>query len=442
MPDFDLLISNCTIATCDENFTAYANGAVGVSAGRIAWLGDGEDLPAHTAKRTVDAAGKLLAPGLINAHCHMADSLFRGLVEDLSLEDWLQVLWAAETILDERINHLGARLGLAELALGGVTSVLDMFWFPETAAEAARQYGMRIHTGGHGFDLDAPDGRKPGQRLAHCREFIEHYRGDELVTPVCFVHGTYTTGPENTRAIHALSREHDVLFHIHAAETATENATVRERHGQRVIGLLDQLGALGPRTLLAHCVHLEDAEIAKLAATGTTVVHNPVSNLKLGSGVAPIPQMLKAGITVALGTDGAVSGNDIDMFMATRLAAIMHRGAGEDCLAVKAREALRMATLGGARALGVEKEVGSLEAGKLADMILLDLRRPHAVPMFDPHTHLVMSAAKGDVEAVWVAGREIVADGRVLNDDLAGLYREVEALVPRITELAAGARGG
>ena len=441
MIEHDLLIKNCSIATCDENFTAYEDGAIGVSDGRIAWLGKADELHGHSAKMTVDGTGKLVAPGLVNAHCHMADSLFRGLVEDRSLEGWLQCLWAAETILDERINHIGARLGLAELALGGVTTVLDMFWFPETAAEAGKQYGMRVHTGGHGFDLDAPDGRASGDRVEHCREFIEHYKDDELVTPVCFVHGTYTTGPESTKAIHALARECDVLFHIHAAETAQENATVMDRYGKRVVDLLDELGTLGPNTLLAHCVHLTDEEIAKLARTGTAVVHNPVSNLKLGSGVAKIPKMLSANITVALGTDGAVSGNDLDMWMATRLAAIMHRGAQNDCLAVKASEALRMATLDGAKALGVADKVGSLEIGKFADVIMLDVKRPHAVPMFDPHTHLVMSAAKSDVDSVWVGGKPIVASKQLLNDDLDSLYDEVNALKPRILEVSAVARG-
>lgn len=438
---FDLLISGGIVACCDADCTSYAKGAVGVKDGRVAWVGDAAGLPPDAAAAaTVDAAGKLLAPGLVNAHCHLADSLFRGLVEDRELEDWLQVLWRAEgAILNEETNLLGARLGLAELALSGVTTVLDMFWFPETAARATKKIGLRMMTGGFAFDLDGADGMPAASRVKHAEDFIERYKDDELVTPNAMVHGAYTSGKDSMRAMHELAQAHGCNFHIHAAETRKENDAVLERHGARVVPLLDELGMLGPATLLAHAVHLDDAELALLRDSGTAVVHNPVSNLKLASGFARIPEMLDMGVPVGLGTDGAVSGNDIDMWMALRLAAIMHRGHARQAAAMTSTAALRMATLGGARSMGMADEVGSIEKGKRADLMLLDLARPHAVPLFDPHSHLVYSACKGDVEDVWVGGRPVVAKGRLVNDDLGDILEEVRRLQPRVQASIDGA---
>lgn len=430
---FDLLIKNAAVACCDRNETTYRPGAVGVKDGRIAWVGPAEDLPDAETATTIDASGKLLAAGLVNAHCHTPDSLFRGLVEDKALEDWLNVLWKAEgAILNEETNYLGARLGLAELALGGVTTVLDMFWFPETMVAATKKIGMRMMTGGSAFDLATADGMEPNERIKHADDFIRRYQDEELVTPIVMAHGAYTVGKQNLQASYELANSHKCMFHIHAAETKKENQTVRRQHGDRVIPALKELGMLGPRTLLAHTVHLKDEEILMLAETRTKAVHNPVSNLKLGSGFARIPEMLRSGVTIGLGTDGPVSGNDIDMWMALRLAAIMHRGHKHDCVAVSSQQALRMATLEGAKALGMEKEIGSIETGKRADLMLLDLQRAHATPCFDPHRHLVYSACKGDVEAVWVGGRAVVADYRLVNDELDEILEEVRRLQPAI----------
>ncbi|MBF2734509.1 MAG: amidohydrolase [Betaproteobacteria bacterium AqS2] len=431
---FDLLITGGIVACCDEKGTAHAKGAVGIKDGRIAWVGDAEKLPADAAAAaTVDAAGKLLAPGLVNAHCHLADSLFRGLVEDLELEDWLQVLWRAEgTILNEETNLLGARLGLAELALSGVTTVLDMFWFPETAAQATKKIGLRMMTGGFAFDLDGADGMPAADRLKHAEAFIERYKDDELVTPNAMVHGAYTSGTASMKAMHELAQAHGCNFHIHAAETRKENETVLAQHGARVVPLLEKLGMLGPDTLLAHAIHLDDADLKMVADSGTAVVHNPVSNLKLGSGFARVPEMLARGIPVGLGTDGAVSGNDIDMWLALRLAATMHRAVANKAGALSSKEALRMATLGSAQAMGMAAEIGSIETGKRADLMLLDLERPHAVPLFDPHSHLVYSACKGDVEDVWVGGRPVVAKGQLVNDDLGEILEQTRRLQPQV----------
>ena len=434
----DLIVTNALVVTVDAADRVIADGAVAVDGGRIARVGTAAEVGRDT-REVVDARGMLLMPGLVNTHCHAADSLFRGLIEDLPLEPWLKLVWKAEgAILTPETVRLGATLGLAELLLAGVTTTMDFFWFPEEGVAAARALGVRVATGGMFFDGPAVDGIAPGDRLAAAAAFFDAFGGADDVLPGCFPHGTYTVGPESLVAAKRLAEERGGLFSVHAAETRAERDTVTARHGRSVIRHLDALDVLDARTVLAHCVWLDDEEIAILARTGASVAHNPMSNLKLASGIAPVAAMLRAGVRVTLGTDGAISGNDLDPWMALRLAATLHRAATLDATAVTTGQALRMATIAGAAALGAADRIGSLETGKLADMVLVDLGRAHAVPLFDPRTHLVFSCAKGDVRDVFVAGRQVVRAGALTRVDLAGLVAEVAALTPRI---AASLRG-
>jgi 5-methylthioadenosine/S-adenosylhomocysteine deaminase len=426
----DLVVRQATIVTGDADGTVIEAGDLAVDGGRIVHLG-----PAGSARgrETVDATGMILIPGLINAHCHAADSLFRGLVEDLPLEPWLQTVWKAEAaILNPETCRLGATLGFAELALGGVTTTLDMFWHPTSTVAAARSIGVRVATGGIFFDAPGTDGRDPTGRAADAEAFFASHAGAADVVPGTFPHGAYTVGPDSLRRAKAIARDHGAVFHTHAAETQAEQAIVSDRYGRSVIRHLDHHGLLDPDTVLAHCVWLDDEEIAILARTGTKVVHNPVSNLKLASGIARIPDLLEAGVSVSLGTDGAISGNDLDLWMAIRLAATLHKGTTRRADAVSTHQAFAMATIEGARALGRGSEIGSLEVGKAADMVLVSTDRPHAVPLFDPLTHLVFSTAKSDVLHVWVGGERVVEDGRLTRIDLAETLAEVRSLTPAI----------
>lgn len=428
----DLIVTNALIVTADANRRVVRDGALAVTDGRIAGIGPAAEIGSD-ARRQVDAGGRILMPGLVNTHCHAADSLFRGLVEDLPLEPWLQTVWKAEgAILTRETVRLGATLGLAELLLGGVTTVMDMFWHPRETVAAARALGLRVSTGGIFFDFPGVDRLDQAGRVAEAEDFFAEFDGAQDVLPAAMPHGAYTVGPDNLVAAKWLARAHDGLFCTHAAETRAEQADIGRRYGRSVIRHLDELGVLDDRTVLAHCVWLDDEEIAILARSGTTVSHNPVSNLKLASGIARVPDLLAAGVRVTLGTDGAISGNDLDLWMALRLAATLHRGATQRADAVSTAQALGMATLDGAAALGAADRIGSLEVGKLADMILIDTARAHAVPMFDPMTHLVFSCAKSDVRDVFVGGRQVVADGVLTGIDLAGVLAEVAALTPRI----------
>ncbi len=431
------IIENALIVTCDCDHTVFAKGAMVVAGTDIVWIGPQEALPATflSGAARQDAEGRILMPGLINMHAHCGDSLFRGLVENLPLEAWLQTVWTAEgAILGSAENcRIGASLGFAELLLGGTTSVMDMFWHADQSFAAARDIGICLASGGIYFDPPGMDGYGAQRREADAEALFQAYGDVGLAFVGTLPHGAYTVGPEGIRTAFAQSRRHGGFFSIHAAETRVEQQTIAERYGTSVIRHLSALGVLSPYSVLAHCVHVDDAEMDLLAETGTHVAHNPLSNLKLGSGFAPVAAMQARGINLTLGTDGPISGNDMDMWLAMRLAATIHKGASEDAAVVSTREALHMATLNGARALGAEGRLGSLEAGKRADFILLDIDGPHASPMFDPITHLVFSAGRGDVRDVYVAGRRVVGDHRLLTSDLPALTAAARALQGQIT---------
>lgn len=428
----DLIITDAQIVTADDRNTVFERAAIAVANGQIQRIGPAGEVGTDAAE-VIDGSGLLLMPGLINTHCHAADSLFRGLVEDLPLEPWLQTVWKAEgAILNRETVRLGARLGLAELLLGGVTTVMDMFWYPEETVAAARELGIRVSTGGIFFDGPGIDGRGAAAREADALAFFSAFDGADDVLPGTFPHGTYTVGPENLAAAWRLAADRGALFCTHAAETRAEQADVGTRYGRSVIRHLDALGVLDPRTVLAHCVWLDDEEIDILARSGATVSHNPMSNLKLASGIARVPDMLAAGVRVTLGTDGAISGNDLDMWLALRLAATLHRGATGRVDAVSTRQALRMVTSDAAAALGMADRLGSLEVGKAADIVALDLTRPQAVPLFDPETHVVFSCGRNDVRHVFVGGRQVVRDGELTTADIGETVSAVRDLAPRV----------
>ncbi|MCT7377605.1 amidohydrolase family protein [Chelativorans salis] len=431
----DLVITNATVVTCDAMGTVIADGGLMVDNGRIERIALSADLEAAaaSARRVIDGTGYILMPGLINTHCHAADSLFRGLVEDLPLEPWLQTVWKAEgAILNPETCRLGSVLGFAELLLSGVTTVMDMFWYPSETVKAARQVGMRVSTGGIFFDPPGVTGHDLEGRIAEAEQFFEEFGAAEDVFPAVLPHGAYTVAPENLKAAKEIADRHGALFSTHAAETRAEQADITGRYGRSVIRHLDHLGLLDERTVLAHCVHLDDEEIDILARTGATAVHNPMSNLKLASGFARVPEMLAAGVRVTLGTDGAISGNDLDMWMALRLAATLHKAVSAKADAVSTAQALAMMTSAGAAALNAGDRIGSLEPGKLADMVLVDVKRPHAVPMFDPITHLVYSTAKSDVRHVFVGGEQVVRDGVLTRHAIEETIEDVELLTPKI----------
>lgn len=431
----DLIIRNAMVVTCDAAGAVLMDGGVAVANGRITHVAPSSELEARAgaARQVVDGSGHILMPGIVNTHCHAGDSLFRGLVENLPLEPWLQTVWKAEgAILDPQTSRLGSVLGFAELLLSGVTTVMDMFWYPFETVAAARAVGLRVSTGGIFFDPAGVTSLSIDQRADEAERFFAEFADADDVFPAVMPHGAYTVSPDNLKVARRIADRHGALFCTHAAETRAEQADILNRYGRSVIHHLDHLGLLDDRAVLAHCVHLDDEELDILARTGASVAHNPMSNMKLASGFARVPDMLDRGVNVTLGTDGAISGNDLDMWMALRFAATIHKAYAARADVVTTRQALEMLTISGAAALGVKDRIGSLEPGKQADMILIDVAGPHAAPLFDPMTHLVYSTAKSDVRHVFVGGRQVVRDGRLTLLDIADTIAEVNALAPRI----------
>ncbi|MEU9168214.1 amidohydrolase [Streptomyces sp. NPDC048420] len=430
--NIDLLVHGGAVLTVDEAGTVVHDGAVAVHEGEIVAVGQAEELCTRfAAEESLDATGCLVLPGLINTHTHLAMTLLRGRADDVTLQQFLERVLPAEAELLAPKNVAAAvRLAIAESVRAGVTSALDMYWFHEAAERAAREAGWRLHSGPTFMDVpEPPDGRAYEERLGWARQDLQA-RGPARHgrRPVVFAHSAYTLSPDQLTEIAALAREFGALLHIHAAENATEVATVEVRYGKRPVELLASLGVLGPDLLLAHAVDLTGPEIAALARTGTSVAHCPVSNLKLGCGIAPVPRLLGAGVTVGLGTDGAVSSNSLDVLGAVRQAALVHKADG-DPTAVGAERAVRMATIEGARALGLGEHLGSLEAGKRADLIVLDLNAPHLRPLHDPWSTLAYAAHSADVRDTVVDGRVLMRDRELRTLDERAVIADLEALI-------------
>ncbi|MGY4976707.1 amidohydrolase [Streptomyces sp. 900105755] len=434
----DLLVHGGDVLAVDDAGTLVRDGAVAVRDGEILAVGPAAELRArYTAADTLDAAGCLVMPGLVNTHTHLAMTLLRGRADDVTLQGFLErvIRWEGELLSPENVAA-AVRVAVAESVRAGVTSALDMYWFHEAAERAARESGWRLHTGPTFMDVPDPaDGIAYEDRLEWARRDLAARRARPGTRPVLFAHSTYTLSPAQLTEIAALAREFGALLHIHAAENAVEVATVEVAHGRRPVELLDTLGLLGPDLLVAHAVDLTGPEIVALARTGTSVAHCPVSNLKLGCGIAPVPRLLSAGVTVGLGTDGAVSSNTLDLLGAVRQAALVHKAAG-DPTAVGAEQAVRMATIEGARALGLDGQLGSLEPGKRADLIVLDLDRPHLTPRHDEWSMLAYAAHSSDVRDTVVDGRVLMRDRTLTTLDEAAALKALSALQARPAPVA------
>jgi 5-methylthioadenosine/S-adenosylhomocysteine deaminase len=431
----DVLIKDALIVTCDGSHSIIENGVMAVSHGKITALEQSDTIAAVNlnAKKIVSANGNIVMPGLINMHCHAADSLFRGLVENLPLEEWLGRVWIAEkAILTPETTYLGSILGLAENLMSGSTTVMDMFWYPGETVKAAKDLGMRISTGGIFFDLPGIGGRSHEDYISEANNFYQKYSSDDSVIPAILPHGSYTVSPQNLSEAKSIADRHGMLFCTHAAETQAEQKDIKTRYDNSVIRHLDKHKLLGETSVLAHCVHLDEEEISLLAQSKTNVVLNPMSNLKLGSGIAPVKAMHKAGINLTIGTDGAISGNDLDMWLAMRLTCGLAKGVNMEADALTAKQVLHMATISGAKALGKSDTLGSLEIGKNADFILVDINNSHSIPLFDPITHLVFGAGRSDVTDVFVSGKHVVENKKINGLDIEKIHEEVRQLAPSI----------
>jgi len=410
----DILIINALVVTMDGTGGVMPRAAVAVDRGTILEIGDSGDLSArYEAGTTIDASDAIAMPGLINTHSHLATAMFRGAAEDMALGPWLQASWAREkAVVDRETIALSSRLAMLELIMGGVTCAVDMYWYPEVTASAAKKAGFRLAAGPvfiAGDDL--PDRLSIAQRELLAREFVERFSGDPLIVPMLMSHSTLTDSPELLSRVKRLAEGYGVMVNLHSAETLAERNEVQARHGVTPVRLLRDLGILDGRTLLAHCVHVDDEEIAMLAGRAA-VSHNPMSNLKLASGIAPLARMAEAGVRLSIGTDGALSGNDLNMWLAMRLCAVLQKCENGDATLFKAEDVVRMATIEAAKAIGLGDRIGSLEAGKRADIILIDLDSPHLTPLYDVYAQLLYAVGREDVVTVLIDGKIVMRDRR------------------------------
>ena len=413
-----------------------ADHAVAIDAGRIvSVLPAAEAQARYQARRVVRLPRHALIPGLVNLHCHCAMTLLRGLSDDVPLMAWLsEHIWPAEAKhVDDEFVHDGSLLAMAEMLRGGVTCVNDMYFFPEATARAALRAGMRAMLGVIAVEFPSAYAADAASYLAKGLATRDAYR-DEALLSFCFApHAPYTVGDETLRRIGVLAEELDVPIHTHVHETRGEIEEGLLKHGVRPLERLKRLGLVGPRLVCAHAVHMEDAELDLMAREGVRVAHCPSSNLKLASGIAPIAAMQRRGIVVGVGTDGAASNNRLDVMTEMRTAALLAKGASGDAAALDAHAALRMATLDGATALGMEAQIGSIEPGKWADLAAVDLDSTETLPLFDPVSHLVYAAGREHVTHVWVAGEPRLEDRRLVGLDERDLHDKARWWQSRIS---------
>jgi len=424
MEQVDLLIRAAHVVPVQPR-GALPDHAVAVKDGRIvAVVPAAQALSRFEARESVHLERHALIPGFVNVHCHAAMSLMRGIADDMPLITWLREhIWPTESkhVTDDMV-HDGSLLAMAEMLRAGVTCVNDMYFFPEATARAALKAGMRASLGVIALEFPSAYAPDAASYITRGLATRDAYHGEPLLTFTLAPHAPYTVGDDTLRRVVVLAEELDCPIHMHVHETAAEVAEGFAQHGARPFARMASLGLVGPRLIAVHAVHLDDRELDMMAREGVSVAHCPSSNLKLASGIARVAEMRRRGIRVGVGTDGAASNNRLDVMTEMRTAALLAKGASGDASVIPAMEALEMATLAGARAIGLEREIGSIEAGKQADLAAIELSSLETQPCYDPVSQIVYAAGRENVSHVWVSGEARLTERRLRSldaDDLA-----------------------
>jgi 5-methylthioadenosine/S-adenosylhomocysteine deaminase len=430
-----VLVTGGTVVTENAARQILSPGAVAIDGANILEVGSPAALAAkYQARESVDARGQVVLPGLINTHTHAPMVMYRGLADDLALVDWLQkyIFPAEAKTVSPELVRVGTRLAALEMIESGTTTFADMYYFEEEIARQTMSAGLRGVLGQTIIQFPVADAKTPADALARAERFIEEFKGNELVVPAVAPHALYTNDRTSLSAAAALARKHDVPLLIHFAETEDEVRTAREQYQMTPAAALESFGFWGPKTLAAHGIWVTDDDIAILKRRGVAVAHNPESNMKLASGAAPVMKYLASGVPVGLGTDGAASNNDLDMFEAMRQAAFLAKLVTKDPTAVSAKVALDLATIGGARALAMDHIIGSLEPGKRADLIAVSMASARQTPLYDPISHIVYTTRGDDVRTTIVNGRILMKDRQVRTLDRAAVIAEANALAQKV----------
>jgi 5-methylthioadenosine/S-adenosylhomocysteine deaminase len=434
----DILWHARYVVTMDAQHRLIENGAVAVRGDRIAGVGTLAEIERRfQAKQRLDRPDALIAPGLINTHTHAPMSLFRGIADDLRLQDWLEkyIFPAEARNVTPDFVRWGTRLACLEMLLSGTTTFTDMYYFEDVVAETAKECGMRGVLGETIIGFPSPDAKTPADALRFTEKFLERFHSDPLISAAVAPHAIYTNSDETLQQCRALANRFSAPLLIHLSETRRENEESLAKRAKTPTAALDALGIFNGRTLVAHAVWTDDADLRILRERGTAIAHCPSSNMKLASGVAPVTKMLALGLLVGLGPDGAAgSNNDLNMFEEMDLASKLQKVITGDPQVLPARQAVEMGTIGGARALGLDKEIGSLERGKRADLIAVRLDRPNAIPLYDVYSHMAYALKGSDTRDVMVNGRLVVRDAQPLTIDAKQVIAKAEALAQKVRE--------
>jgi 5-methylthioadenosine/S-adenosylhomocysteine deaminase len=420
----DYIIRGGTVVTMDKGSRVIENGSVAVRGERIIAVGTNAEIAAkYTSARLINATGKVVMPGLINTHTHIPMVMFRGIADDLMLPDWLQkyIFPAEAKNVDEQFVRWGTRLGCLEMIRGGTTTYVDMYYYEDAIADETAKAGMRGVLGETVIDFPAPDNKTWDAAMSYAEKYVQKWKGHALIVPAIAPHAPYTVSTEHLKQTHELSKRHEVPLVIHVAEDYSEVKTIRDRYKASSVSYLESINLLDNRVIAAHMVWPTEEDIKTLAAREVGVAHCPQSNMKLAAGASPVPQMLKAGVNIGLGTDGAASNNDLDLWEEMDSAAKFHKFVTKDPTILTAKEAVEMATIRGARAIHLDKEIGSLEVGKRADLLIVGMDSAHQTPLYNVYSHLVYATKASDVETVMINGKVIMQNRRVLTIDEPGV---------------------
>jgi 5-methylthioadenosine/S-adenosylhomocysteine deaminase len=435
MQYIDLLIKGGKALLLDPQNTCLDNSAIAIHEGKIVGIGDKPEIALqYTAAKTINAEGSLVMPGFVNCHTHAAMTCFRGIADDLELMDWLNnyIFPAEAKNVNPNLVYWGSLLAAAEMIKSGTTTFCDMYIFEDETARAAAEACIRCLIGEVLFDFASPNVKTPDEGLAYTRMLAEKWQKHELINIIVEPHALYTCSPTLLVDAKIIADEYNLPLGIHLLENKTEQEQLFQKFGKSPVNFLQDIGLLNERLIAFHCVCLSDNDMNLFSKAGSKVIHNPVSNMKLASGVAPVPDMLKAGITTGLGTDGCASNNNLDMIKELSTAAKLHKVARLDPTVMDATTVVRMATIEGAKALGMERQIGSLEVGKKADIIIIGLNKPHLTPLYNIYSHLAYAMNGADVDTVIINGKLVMENRKLLTVDENEVMQNVREIAIKI----------
>ena len=437
--DWDIAVSGGTLLTLSEQLDVIEDALVGIKDGSICFIGnkcDAQTMGVHAAE-AIDASGCIIMPGLINTHTHLPMVCFRGMADDLPLKEWLEnhIFPAEGRFVNKQMVYDGSLLAIAEMILSGTTTFCDGYFFEDKVAEAAVAAGMRAVVAQGFADFAMPDRFARKNVMAEAERFVRQWQSHApMISPAFFCHAPYTCSTETLTTVKQAARASGILYLTHLLETKDEIAQSEAQHGKKPVQYLYDLGVLDDRTICVHCNWLSEEDMGILAGCGVKVSHNPESSMKLAAGIASVPAMLERGMVVGLGTDGSASNNDLDMFGEMDSAAKIHKAVSLDPTVMDARTVLRMATIEGAKALGLEKITGSIEIGKQADLIIVNMRKPHLTPIYNYYSQLVYAVTGADVQTSIIGGKIVMKDRKLMTMDVQRVMENVCTIAENIKQ--------